>query len=300
MTKDFFIYENKNKLGFKNTSKNVVIENKFDEVKEFIGFQTWVKNNNTWSFINTNQELLLKKQFSDLLYFEKDFSVVKDEKTNYLINNSDLSIKKIPYEVIGFNENILLVKENNNLFYLDCELNKINNSKYSNALTFIDGFAPVCINSKWGIINKFGKQIIDFKYNDMKQNGANLFKVQKDQETFFIDLHDNKYLETLIKKYKIWDYFSDDVITFEYKGKWGVMNDFFEILFYKKVDKIYPFEENYAVYLKDNKYGILSKRGKLVTGNIFEKVLWKDGSYFFVKKDNQCNYFSLEDKKLIY
>lgn len=300
MEKNFFIFENKKKFGFKNKTQNIVINNEYDQVKEFIGFQTWVKQDNKWIFINTNQENILKKEFEDVLFFNKSFSISKDKNQYYLINNEDLKIKKIPYLVKNFNENILLVEENNKLFYLYQDLKKINNTKYDNALLMIDGFAPVSINSKWGIINKHGKQIIDFEYDEIKQNGDNLFKAKKGQDIYFIDLHNNKYLETIIKKYEIDDYFSNDVITFKYKNKCGVMNDFFEILFFKKVDKIFPFEDGYAIYSKNNKYGIISKKGKLIIGNIFEKILWKDQSYFFVIKDNQYNYYSLNDKKLIY
>ena len=78
------------------------------------------------------------------------------------------------------------------------------------------------------------------------------------------------------------------------------MNEFFEILFFKKVDFIFPFTNDETIYKKDNKYGLLSKKGKFITSNIFDEILWKSSSYYFVKRDGKYNYYSLDDKKLFY
>ncbi|MDE5767410.1 MAG: WG repeat-containing protein, partial [Malacoplasma sp.] len=253
-----------------------------------------------WTLINSKCEKILNDSYDEIIEFNENFSIVKEEKTFFIIENSEKKITKIPYEIESVSENLILVKNQNKYFYIDDKVNKINDKKYDQAIKFIDGFAPVCVNNKWGIINKYGKQILDFKYDYIFQNGNDLFKVKNNNKVFFIDLHDNVYLDKVNKKYMLSNFYSDDLLVIKSEKKWGVMNDFFEILFLKKLDFIFPYQDSFAVYKKDNKYGIISKKGKLITGNIFDEILWKNSDYFFVIKNNEYNYFSLKNKKLVF
>lgn len=301
MAKEFFIFFDNEKFGFKNFNKNISLENTYDDVKEFEGHIAWVKKENLWNLIDITGKNIIKEKYDDVLFFDQYYSITKKNKTFFIIDNQYKKISKIKYEFINFENNIITVKdEKNNFFYLKNNLEPINNEKYDNAIHFVDGFAPVCKKSKWGIINKNGVQIVDFFYDKIFQNGENLFKVQNNNEIFFIDLHNNKYLQNLSSKIETTDYFSNELLIIKKNDKYGVMNEFFEILFFKKVDFIFPFTNDETIYKKDNKYGLLSKKGKFITSNIFDEILWKSSSYYFVKRDGKYNYYSLDDKKLFY
>lgn len=300
MDKIFFIFKKDNKFGFKSNSNLTLIENKFDDVKEFIGDINWVKENSKWILINSKCEKIINDSYDDVISFNENFSVACKEKKYFIIENNTKKIIEIFYKVIDVSDDLILVTDNNKYFFINSKAKKINNKTYDKATKFIDGFAPVCLSGKWGIINKYGKQILDFKYEYIFQNGSDLFKVKNDNKDFFIDLHNNVYLENINSKYILGDFYSSDVLIIKTKNKCGVMNDFFEILFLKKIDHIYPYQDSYAVYRKENKYGIISKKGRLITGNIFDNILWKDKDYFFVIKNKKYNYFSLRDKKLIF
>lgn len=300
MGKEFFIFCEKNKFGFKSIDKNTVIKNIYDDVKEFENHLTWVKNDGSWTLIDVSLKNLIKEKYDNVLFFNSVFSVVKKDKIFYLIENNSQKTHKIKYEFLSFNENIMLVKDENKYFYLNEKLEKISNDRFDDASIFVGGFAPVCKNSKWGIINKNGYLIIDFIYDKIFQNGVNLFKANNNHKTFFIDLHNNVYLSNLSSKIETFDFFSNELLVIKKGKKYGVMNEFFEIIFLKNIDYLYPYTDDISIYKKNDKYGLINKRGRLLTGNIFDKVFWKTEEYFYVIKDGIHNYYSTDLKKMLY
>lgn len=302
MLKKLFIYNKDNKFGFCEFDKHVIVNPIYDQVKEFISDYTWVQQNNFWFMIDINQKKLLEQNnFDNLLHFDIDHSIAKKDDKYFLINNVEKTIKQIKYEFIDFNNEILLVKNNENKYlFLNNQLQKINNVLYDYAIGFNDFFAPVSLNNKWGVINNSGKIIIDFQYDKINKFSSYLFKVQKDNKNFFIDIKQQKYLQNFNQDFIFNDNYENNALIFQYKNKWGMMDDFFEIQFIKKIDWLSNFDEEYAFYKMNNKYGIINKNGIKKTSNIFDEIYYKCHEYFYVKKDNKLNYYWLSKKRFLF
>lgn len=300
MAKNFFIHESDDKFGFKTIDNKIIIEPKYDEVKEFIEDYTFVKKDNAWYLIDLNEKIILK--CDKLIVFEKENIVFIEDNECFIIWDFDLNKKqKLLYEFISVNQYIILVKENNEFFYLDKNLNLMGNEKFDDAINFNDSFAPVKKNNKWGVVNKNLTLIIDYKYDLINSFSGYLFNVKLDNKSFFIDLKENKYLDKLIESgYNFSETFSDNFISFKYKNKIGIMDEFFEVYFFKKIDKIFNMNNNMAIFVLKNKYGVINKNGKFVIKPIYDFIFYQTDDYFFIKNGRSYNYYSLKEKKLIF
>lgn len=288
-------------FGFCEFDKHMLIEPKYTDVKEFIDDKTWVKNLKGWALIDLNSKQLINQEYDDVISFDIDHSIVKKENNFFIIYNTDLVVKEIKYNFVSLSDNILLVKNNKDKYlFLDINLKPLNDKIYDDAIKFNDFFAPVCINNKWGVINNKGVQVIDYIYDEIHLFSSYLFKVKNDNQIYFIDIKQATYLQNYNPEYKFNNHYSNNALVFKYKNKFGIMDDFFEIQFIKRLDYLYDFDDEFAIYKLNNKYGIINKNGKKKSKPIFDEIYYKTDEYFYVKKDNQYNYYWLSKKKLFF
>lgn len=299
MVKSLFIYCENNLFGFWDFTKVKLIEAKYQEVKEFIGDLTWVKKDNKWYLIDVNEKIKTNK-YDELLHFDAEISIVRSKNVAYIIGHMDFKSKKIPFDFVKYNNNIFLVKNKKEYFFLSKNLKEISKDKYENAKEFNDGFAPVFKNGSWGVINSDGRIIIDFKYQEIFIFSSYLFHVKQNNKDFFIDIKENKYLENTKNNLIFNDNFIENYIPIWYKNKCGLMDEFFEIQFFKKIDKIIDGFDKYFIFIVNGKYGVLTNIGKTIISPIYDKIFYKTDDYFYVKKNNEYNYYSLSKKKLVF
>lgn len=300
MNKVLFIFKENKLYGFVDETKNILIQPKYLEVKEFINEQTFVKTNDGWILIDVNEKKIVNNTFDDVLYFDENIAVVKNKKDFFVIAQENQNIKKLPYDFVSFNDGIFLLTNKNQFAFFNIELNQMFDLWFENAKNFSDGFACVYKNNKWGVINKKNEVIIDYKYDDIWTYSFFLFKVKLNNSTFFIDIKGKEYLQQLTQNYVFFDHFKNHGIVFTNKKKMGFMNEFFEILFLTKYKIMSDFENDVAPIKKENKYALVNINGRKITKFIFDKVLYHTNHYVCVEINNQINYFNLEKKKLIF
>lgn len=299
---EIFLYVNYHDglFGFCDIDGKQIIPNQYEEVKEFKAESTWVKEKNCWYLIDNKNQKISKISYEKVLLFGKDFSVVKNKKTYYSINNqSGKIIAKTDLKIIEINlESAIILNADNSKSFIDIETFKKNQEKFEDAKLFCEGYAPIKKNNKWGLINSLFIQIVEPQYDQMETVNSSLAKVSYEDKEFFIDTKNNKYLENIKWKYTSASHFGDGNLVIQYKNKKGCMNDFFEIGFLKKLDYLSDFEDGYAIFKKNNKFGIIKSNGRIVIKPIYDEILWKSNDYYFVKRKNQYTYVSIDDKEL--
>lgn len=300
MGRTFFIFNQNNKFGFRNEQNNILIEPMYKEVKDFIGEYCWVKNDK-WNLIDIHNKNLFEG-YDEVLYFDNMFSFVKKNNLTEFIDHQKLVSKEIKNEFVGFGNDIILTKniETNKYIFLNLKLENLFSTQFDLADIFQDFFAPVCIKNKWGVINNSGKIIIDYEYDKIYKYATYLFKVEKDNKIFFIDIRNNKYLLENKHKYKFNDCFTDEGIIVYKDNKFGLMTEFFELLFLKKLDWLNDFKFNIAIYKKNGKYGFININGITIVKPIFDQIFDYDTQYAFVLKNNSYNYYCFKTKKLLF
>ncbi|MCB0740873.1 MAG: WG repeat-containing protein, partial [Chitinophagaceae bacterium] len=91
-----------------------------------------------------------------------------------------------------------------------------------------EGLLGVRKDKKWGFIDKTGKQVVPFLYEDCDSYVGNYAKVKQD-------------------------------------GKWGIIDKTGKVIIAPKYDNIVPNEEGIFIYYQDSFYGIIDKNGKIIS-----------------------------------
>ncbi|MBR2526442.1 WG repeat-containing protein [bacterium] len=127
-------------------------------------------------------------------------------------------------------------------------------------------------NDKYGIIDKTGKVLVDFKYDyifdDEKKSG--LYQVKIGDNTGYIDIKGNVAVPVKFKRIGM---FSENLAPATINNlDWGYINKKGETVIPFKYTKASPFKNGYAVVCKDDKCGVIDKTGKVVVDIKYEHV----------------------------
>jgi len=151
---------------------------------------------------------------------------------------------------------------NNKFGFVDKSGKEVIPFKYDEAHRFFGGeLASVKLNSKWGFVDKTGKEVIPFKYDDAEIFREGLAAVKLNGKWGFVDFSGK---EVIPFKYNGADRFSEGLANVSINYKWGYID--------KSGKEVIPFKYNYAGNFKeglaivrlDDKEGLIDKTGKEV------------------------------------
>lgn len=134
-------------------------------------------------------------------------------------------------------------------------------------LDFNDGLLCVSDYGKFGYINKKGRIIIDFKYDDAKEFRDGLAVIRMDVKYGVIDKEGNIVIEC---KYDELGGFDEGLANAKFEGKYGLIDKsgrtVIDFLYDQRVyfDKNDSLDGEYAEVKINGKYGMIDKTGKLV------------------------------------
>ena len=205
------IYEKTNKFGVMNISGENVIEAQYDSLEETKIGTFIASKDGKYGIININKEEKLPFEYSSIYFSEKaDLYVAEDSNFNSKILNNNLDVK-----VSG-----ILLELNESKGYLKLrvdEVNKYYNFKfeekqeseiYTNRTLFLSKK-----DGKYGYVDKNGKVIVDYIYDDaMEQNDFGFVAVKKDGKWGSLDGKGNSVQEPI--------YNLDDYLLIDFIGRW--------------------------------------------------------------------------------
>ena len=126
---------------------------------------------------------------------------------------------------------------------------------------FVDGYAPVCMGEKWGVVNSSFKTVVKLQYDNIQSLGNSVFKIS--HKKGLVDWEHGLYKiakgELLAPKYKIVEQLSSSLFLFGEKSR---------------------FERKY------DQYGVIDIKGKIVLCQEYYDIRYKDG-YLLVKSDKE-------------
>lgn len=284
-----FLWNEQDKFGFINQLKEIIIPCEYEQFSEMINDMVWLKKNHSWKLINHKNQIIIDN-IDNLIDYNGELSIVQKNQKFLLIDHINNNQKEFTDGIIpiNINENKMITIKKNGLFgFLNSDLSINIDATYSEVNKFCDNKITVKKNNKWGMIDQNNNIIIDFKYDYLSPKCDGYIKAKIQNKTFFIDKNENQYLiQDFLKNYNFHE-FSELMLGFEYKGKKGYMNQFFEIEILKKFDEIHEFKNNCAIIKIKNKYGAILKNGKYILKPIYDSIIYYDDISFLVKKENQ-------------
>ena len=172
-----------NKWGIVSKDGSIVVSPIYDLV--FLKDPIIVKKDNKYGVIDLNGNILSQPQYDYIGEFSNGYSVVKKNGRYGLIDTKAKEIIKPKYEDIGYCD------EYSN--YVGLGKKKVDHCLFTSI--FKDGFAPVKINKKWGIIDINGNEIIKPQYDEIIYYEKDLVKAIINNKLIDIKISNNDILE---------------------------------------------------------------------------------------------------------
>jgi len=229
-----------NKSGFINKTGDVVIELKFDDLKNFSEGLSAAKKDGEWGFINENGNFVIKPQFNEVKSFKNGLAPVK--------------IK----DVWGF---------------IDKAGNIVIKPRFIRADNFYDGLAGVIEKNGqdyWrGYIDNKGKRAFPSGYNDREHFNEGFAFVKPKQSDKWTVINSKGTIITDLK----FDYpslFNDGIAIVRVNGKYGAIDTTGKYIIEPKFYNLFNFKDGIAVASINDKYGFINKKGKFIINPVFE------------------------------
>ena len=221
------IFVKSNKFGVMNTSGEVVIESQYDSLEETkVG--TFIANKDgKYGIININKEEKLPFEYTSISFNEKaDLYVAEDSNFNSKILNSNLDVKAsgILLEIKETKGYLKLRVDNVNKYYNFKFEEKQESDIFTNRTLFLSKK-----DGKYGYVDKNGKVIVDYIYDDaMEQNDYGFSAIKKDGKWGSIDGKGNVIQEPI--------YNLDDYLLIDFIGRWHFSMDI-NMNYYNQLEK---------------------------------------------------------------
>jgi hypothetical protein len=247
------------KWGYLNKEGALVIEDKYDDLREFNEGKAAFNLNGLWGYLNKDGSIFLPARYKTVQEYSEEMAVVQDLNNKYhLIDNNGVIISdSIKYEKINkFLNGRALIKDSQRYGYIDKDGELAIDMDYEYATDFIDGLAIVTKNRKQGMIDINGSSIIPIKYD------------------------------------KIWPQKSG-MIRYKYKGKFGYIDFSTKNEVFNSFNSATDFQDAHAVVNNGNTYLLIDKSGKTIqlpynlvdTGGEGKWMYAINASYGFLNND---------------
>lgn len=149
---NMLVVRNDNKYGVIDINGNVILDAKYDNIQYIQNTSDFlVKSNNKVGIISKEKQTKVSVSYDNIELMDNDSNL-------YLIQQNN------KYGVIDINGNIKIHPEYDKIG-IDINLFKYNNVK--NGYILIDSLIPVQKDNLWGLFDKAGNKIVDFKYNNL-------------------------------------------------------------------------------------------------------------------------------------
>ena len=210
------IFVKANKYGVMNLSGEVLIDAKYDELKETKLGIFIAKKADKYGIINIENQEKLAFEYASIVYNEKaDIHIAEDNNLNSNILNSNLETK-ITGMLIELNENkgYLKLRINDDYKYYNFKFEeKQEKDIFPNKTLFLSKK-----DGKYGYVDKDGKVIVDYIYDDAtQQNEYGYVAVKKDEKWGSIDSKGNIVQEPT--------YNLDEYLLIDFIGRWHLGSD---------------------------------------------------------------------------
>ena len=286
-SEDFIVFiTNEGKYGFVNTKTGEIIEPKWDWADSFSDGMAPVKLNNKVGYINTMGKIVIEPVWEAADQFSEGMAgVQKDCIWGYIDRDGNVIIKP-QWSIAGDFSNgmamVGLVTDSNGVLLTGDDVWKYGlEKKFNNG--FIDKMGSIVIDPKWEIVKPFHEEVaavcvdgkwgyIDKNDNIISEFNDGMAKIEINGKWGYIDKNGAVIIEPQ------WDDigdFYDGVAKIKLDRKWGYIDKAGVVIIEPQLDYAKNFSEGVAVAQRDFKYGYIDKTGTFVI-----EPQWQDANDF--------------------
>ncbi|WP_072219655.1 WG repeat-containing protein [Campylobacter coli] len=197
------------KMGFANISGKLIIDAKFDWVKDFSEGLAGVKIDNKWGFIDKKGNFVIQAKFKAIRNFKENLAAVclndkwgfvdkkgkiiikakydfiddKDDEMVMFGSKHGLYLLLFKENILGcFHEGLALARINKKYGFIDKNENLVIEAKYDEVEDFDKGLAIAKLERKSGLLDKNGRVIVDFLYEKILVVNKDIIILAKNNE----------------------------------------------------------------------------------------------------------------------
>lgn len=264
------------KCGAVNSKAQVVVPFEYDYISDFSGGFAKVEKNKKFGLVDINGKLIIPVMYESIYHCENSGwpKPVKINGKAGAINRQNKLVIPATYRFIDcFYNGLAIVADAKEETYgmMDSTGKMVIPFGIYQDLSaeFNNGLALAKKNDRWGYINKAGKEVIPFVYEDAFPFSNGRAEVTKDYEQFYINTKGqevNHFMTELRKKYEQLNYPLHGQIRYRKEGiGWCVMDTTGkELIPAGKYEDVDYFLEGIAFVKKGEKWGGIDQQGNLV------------------------------------
>ena len=221
------IFTKSGKYGVIKTTGEILIDPQYDNLEETKVGTFIASKDGKYGIIDINKEEKLPFEYNSITFNEKaDLYVAEDSNFNAKILNSNLETKAEGIlSELNENKGYLKLRIDNNYKYYNFKFEEKQESDiFSNRTLFLSKK-----DGKYGYVDKNGKVIVDYIYDDaMEQNDYGFSAVKKDEKWGSIDSKGNVIQEPI--------YNLDNYLLIDFIGRWHYGKDI-NMNYYNQLEK---------------------------------------------------------------
>jgi hypothetical protein len=205
------IFVKNNKYGIINLSGEILINAEYDELSEAKTGTFIAKQGDNYGIIDINKETKVAFEYNSIVYNKKaDIYILEDSNLNSTILNSNLEAQLTGILIeLNTEKGYIKIRINEDTRYYNFKFEeKQEKDLYPNRTLFLDKK-----DGKYGFLDKNGKVVIDYIYDDAtEQNSYGFAGVKKDGKWGSIDAKANVVQEPV--------YNLDEYLLIDFIGRW--------------------------------------------------------------------------------
>ena len=289
----------------------------YSDVRNFAEGVAAVKIKEKWGFIDKKRNLIIPNIFDDASSFSEGLAAVKKTHWGYIDKKGDKVIPFKYFKAMDFNSGLIFMDEK----IIDKSGNEIMLGVYRPICRPSEGLIAVKNkdNGKCGFINKEGKEIIHCKYKDVVYPfSEGLAIVTKNREIYKNPQSEKeRFANELGEYFGVIDKYGNEITPFVYdfissysegmakvkmNGKFGFIDKYGNEIIPFVYDSLFSYSEGMAKVEMNGKFGFINKNGKQIIPCIYEKEDIDDefkNGFVWVKKSEKYGLINKDGKQII-
>jgi len=293
------------KYGYIDTNGVIKIPCQYSYAGEFSYGYGRVESKGKFGFIDATGKYLIKPVYDNVTWFVDGFSVLDSAGLHGVINTKgEFVLEFQANECSSVHNDMIEIETSTGVTFYNIKTKTEIGKKYDKVHHFNDGLAPVCINEKWGLINKVGELKVDFEYDKMGEYSEGVVKVSKENKIGFIDSVGKIIIPFSFPLIDLTDFsfgfnsFSENLSIFSDNSNGFIQKGYINKQGVKIIpatfDRCNQFLNGYALIEKFRLWGLINSQGEMVVKPEFNYVWQGDDNIFMVSKNKKYGF--IDDK----
>lgn len=250
--------------------------------------------------IKKDLEKKLLKAYDNVYEIEHGFVVTYEDKEGIVDFEGDLIV---PFKfdcVFDYlpNQNIIIIgrktKDDKILSGLiDLNFKQITTTKYDEIYPFIESFATVAIDNKYGLIDTLGNEVIPLEFDSVESFDKGFFIVSKDNKKGCFNFLGKQIVDTIYDDLTVLDCATLKALK---DNKYGCLDETGAEFIPFEYDSISEFNKNGYCYIsKEGKFRFVNRKNENMSEYVYDSIILEENGIYKIEIDNK---FGFLDAKL--